>query len=179
MGVHNIRKDLTLDTEGLAAHWGIRPDQVVDYQALVGDTVDAIPGVPLIGPKIAAELLRKHGTLDEILAHAEEMPAESGVRTSFDIASRGSSVANWRDWQTMFRCTSIGSWPELDGLMWSPSQICREFGFRRLAERLGQLQIIVPANEDGWTSQYHVVNTSESLKELEQQLAEQRASRLV
>jgi DNA polymerase-1 len=53
--------------------WGIRPDQVVDFQAIRGDSTDNIPGVPGIGEKGAQELLTKYGTLDEVYAHAEEV----------------------------------------------------------------------------------------------------------
>ena len=56
------------------ADWGIAPEQVVDFQALVGDKVDNVPGVPLIGPKLAKELLEKYGTLENVLDHADEVP---------------------------------------------------------------------------------------------------------
>ncbi|MBI3837427.1 MAG: DNA polymerase I [Planctomycetia bacterium] len=72
--VYNVRKDQTYDACELKADWGIRPDQVVDFQALVGDSVDNVPGVPLIGPKIAGEYLQKYGTLDELLARVDELP---------------------------------------------------------------------------------------------------------
>ena len=71
--VYNIRKNEILDRDFLRQDWGIRPDQVVDYQALVGDSTDNVPGVPLIGPKAARDLLEKYGTLDNILAHADEV----------------------------------------------------------------------------------------------------------
>src|SRR5262249_27928705 len=48
--LYNIRKNEVFDSVKLLATWGIRPDQVVDFQALVGDPTDNIPGVPLIGP---------------------------------------------------------------------------------------------------------------------------------
>ena len=51
----NLRKNIFFDVQALADDWGIRPEQVVDYQALVGDPVDNVPGVPLIGPKLARE----------------------------------------------------------------------------------------------------------------------------
>lgn len=70
----NVRKNQVLDRAALQAEWGIRPEQVVDFQALVGDTVDQIPGVPLIGPKNASELLQRYGSLPEVLAHADEVP---------------------------------------------------------------------------------------------------------
>ncbi|NPA31797.1 MAG: DNA polymerase I [Chloroflexi bacterium] len=52
---------------------GIRPEQVVDYKALVGDKSDNIPGVPGIGPKTAVKLLQKYGDLDNIYAHLDEI----------------------------------------------------------------------------------------------------------
>ncbi|MCU0875085.1 MAG: DNA polymerase I, partial [Pirellulaceae bacterium] len=64
--MYNIRKDQVFDAAALQADWGIRPDQVVDFQALVGDSVDNIPGVQLIGPKIASELLGKYETLEGV-----------------------------------------------------------------------------------------------------------------
>ena len=63
--VYNIRKDEVFDRQSLQAEWGIRPEQVVDFQALVGDSVDNVPGVPLVGPKLAQQLLQKYGTLEE------------------------------------------------------------------------------------------------------------------
>jgi DNA polymerase-1 len=55
--------------------WGVRPDQIPDLKALVGDTSDLIPGVPGIGPKTAAALLARHETLDALYAHLSELPA--------------------------------------------------------------------------------------------------------
>jgi DNA polymerase-1 len=71
--VYNIRKDQTLDREVLKAEWGIAPEQVVDYQTLVGDPTDNVPGVPLIGPKSAQQLLAKYGTLEGVFEHAHEI----------------------------------------------------------------------------------------------------------
>src|SRR5690606_5437202 len=59
--IFNVRKNQVYDVAALAADWGIRPAQVVDFQALVGDPIDNIPGVPLIGPKVARELIDKYG----------------------------------------------------------------------------------------------------------------------
>ena len=57
-----------------AAEWGIAPQQVIDFQALVGDSVDNVPGVPLIGPKLARQLLEQYGTLEAVLDHAGDVP---------------------------------------------------------------------------------------------------------
>ena len=69
----NLRSNALLGPVELAAEWGIRPDQVVDFLALVGDAVDNVPGVPGVGPKTATELLQRFGTLDELLARAAEV----------------------------------------------------------------------------------------------------------
>src|SRR5205814_5190326 len=71
--LYSIRKNEVFDSVKLMATWGIRPDQVVDFQALVGDPTDNIPGVPLIGPKLAQELLTKYETLESVLEHAHEV----------------------------------------------------------------------------------------------------------
>ncbi len=57
VAIYNIRKNEVFGATDLFGAWGIRPEQVVDFQSLVGDKVDNVPGVPLIGPKIARELL--------------------------------------------------------------------------------------------------------------------------
>jgi len=58
--------------------YGVTPAQVPDFLGLKGDTSDNIPGVPGVGEKTAAKLLQQYGTLDEVLAHAEEIPGKLG-----------------------------------------------------------------------------------------------------
>ena len=57
----NLRKRVEYGREELFADWGVTPHQVVDFQALVGDSVDNVPGVPGVGPKTAAKLLAQFG----------------------------------------------------------------------------------------------------------------------
>lgn len=64
------------------AYLGVRPDQVVDYKALVGDHSDNIPGVQGVGEKTACTLLEKYNTLDEIYTHLDELA--KGVRTKLE-----------------------------------------------------------------------------------------------
>jgi len=59
-------KNVEVTREMFVARFGIQPSQMYDYTGLVGDTADGIPGVPGIGPKTAANLLRDFGTLDEV-----------------------------------------------------------------------------------------------------------------
>lgn len=72
----NCRKNTFFDGAALMEVWGVRPDQVVDFQSLVGDSVDNVPGVPKVGPKTARTLLESYGTLDHVLANADKAPGK-------------------------------------------------------------------------------------------------------
>ncbi|MHB8534942.1 MAG: DNA polymerase I [Sulfuricaulis sp.] len=71
-------KDVIYDHDGVVAKFGVAPEQIVDYLALVGDTSDNIPGVPGVGPKTAAKWLQQYGSLDAVMAHAHEVPGKAG-----------------------------------------------------------------------------------------------------
>jgi DNA polymerase-1 len=74
--IFNLRKQEVFDRESLQKDWGIAPEQVIDYQTLIGDSVDNVPGVPGVGPKTATQFLQKYQTLDNLLAHVEEVPGK-------------------------------------------------------------------------------------------------------
>ena len=71
-------KDQTLDIQGVIDKFGVRPDQIIDYLALMGDTSDNIPGVPKVGPKTAAKWLAAYDTIDQIIEHAEDIGGKVG-----------------------------------------------------------------------------------------------------
>jgi len=72
----NCRKGEYFGPPELEKTWGVRPDQVIDFQSLVGDSVDNVPGVPLVGPKKAAALLEQFGDLESVLANADKAPGK-------------------------------------------------------------------------------------------------------
>ena len=65
-----------LDAAGVEAKTGVRPDQIVDWLALVGDAADNIPGVNGIGPKTATKLLAQFGSLPECFAQADRIESD-------------------------------------------------------------------------------------------------------
>ena len=69
--------DDELDAAGVAAKTGVKPSQIVDWLALIGDAADNIPGVNGIGPKTATKLLAQFGSLTECLAQADRIESES------------------------------------------------------------------------------------------------------
>ena len=138
--IYNIRKDTLFDAAALEDTWGVRPDQVVDFQALVGDHVDNVPGISLIGPKIASELLGKYETLEGVLDHAAQV---SGAKRRANLLQgRDTALLSRRlvrlvddlpvpiDWEAG-RCGSF----QMERI----DQLCREFGFRSLADRVRRL----------------------------------------
>ncbi len=67
-----------MDVEGVKTRYGVQPEQIIDYLMLMGDTADNIPGVPKVGPKTAAKWLEEYGTLDNLIAHADEIKGVAG-----------------------------------------------------------------------------------------------------
>ena len=68
----------TLTIDGVFAKFGVRPDQISDYLALVGDSSDNIAGVPKVGTKTAAKWLAEYDTLDNLIAHADDISGKVG-----------------------------------------------------------------------------------------------------
>jgi DNA polymerase-1 len=74
----NTMSHTTMDANGVFEKFGVKPEQIIDYLALVGDSADNIPGVPGVGPVTAAKWLDKYKDLDTITSHAEEIPGKAG-----------------------------------------------------------------------------------------------------
>jgi DNA polymerase-1 len=71
--MYDPMKDRRLEEDAVMEKFGVTPDKMVDLQALIGDSVDNVPGAPGIGPKTAAALLDEYGDLDTLLARAGEI----------------------------------------------------------------------------------------------------------
>jgi DNA polymerase-1 len=76
--LENSMYDQKMDREGVITKFGVPPERIIDYLALVGDTSDNIPGVPKVGPKTAAKWLNEFGSLDQIVERAAEIPGKVG-----------------------------------------------------------------------------------------------------
>jgi DNA polymerase-1 len=87
----NTMNGETLDIAGVKAKFGVAPDRIVDYLALIGDSVDNVPGVAKVGPKTAVKWLEAWGSLDAIVAHANEIGGAVGenLRKHLDFLPLG------------------------------------------------------------------------------------------
>jgi DNA polymerase-1 len=84
--LENTMSDTRLDIQGVIDKFGVRPEQIVDYLALIGDPVDNIPGVPKVGPKTAGKWLAQYETLENLIAHADEISGQIGVNLRASLA---------------------------------------------------------------------------------------------
>ena len=78
IGLVNTMTGSRLDRAGVKAKFDVFPEQIADYLALVGDTIDNIPGVPKVGPKTAAKWLNEYGTLDALVKGANSVAGKVG-----------------------------------------------------------------------------------------------------
>ncbi|MGM0594256.1 MAG: DNA polymerase I [Pseudomonadota bacterium] len=74
----NTMTETEMDPDGVVEKFGIPAERIVDYLALIGDTVDNVPGVPKVGPKTAVKWLEQYGSLDAIIEHADEFKGKVG-----------------------------------------------------------------------------------------------------
>jgi DNA polymerase-1 len=123
----------------------VRPDQVPDFIGLKGDTSDSIPGVPGIGDKTAGQLIAQYGSLEEVLAHVDELsPARSRSLAEHAEQARSSKVL-----ATMRRDLELGVDPA-DLVSRPPDrsqlkEMFRRFEFRSLLSRVDTLDEALPA----------------------------------
>lgn len=168
--IYDLRRNRLIDRDYVRSDWGIDPEQVVDYQAMVGDSVDNVKGIPGIGPKTASQLLQKYRTLEEIKAHVDELP---GKKARENLLKGWSSALASRE---LVRLRVDLPLPE-DWSAWRPSEpdyprllaLFNECGFHRFSE---ELRREMPRTEE-WRTNYRLVRTEVELDQLLAHLARQ------
>ncbi|MFT4194915.1 DNA polymerase I, partial [Ottowia sp.] len=130
------------DEAGVLAEFGVAASQMLDYQTLMGDAVDNVPGVDKVGPKTAAKWLNEYGSLDEIVAHAGQIKGAAGenLRQALDWLPTGRDLLRIRT-----DCDLAGhvdGLPALDSIAARAQQtdaladFYQKFGFRTLTRGL-------------------------------------------
>jgi DNA polymerase-1 len=92
----NTMSHSVLDRDGVVEKFGVPPERIVELLALMGDSTDNIPGIPKVGPKTAARWLNDYGSLDELLARAEEVKGKVGesLRANLDSLALSRRLAS-------------------------------------------------------------------------------------
>jgi DNA polymerase-1 len=131
--------------ERVELRYGIRPDQVPDFIGLKGDTSDNIPGIPGIGDKTAGQLIAQYGSLEEVIAHADELSPARGraVREHAEQAAASKLLATMRrDLPLDVDPADLVSAPPDRSLL---KEIFRRFEFRGLLSRVDTLDAALPS----------------------------------
>ncbi|SJM96573.1 DNA polymerase I [Crenothrix polyspora] len=84
--LENTMTNTRMDVQGVFDKFGVTPEQIVDYLALIGDSSDNIPGIPKVGPKTAAKWLAQYGTLANLVANAHEITGKIGDNLRDNLA---------------------------------------------------------------------------------------------
>jgi DNA polymerase-1 len=120
-----------VDPDEVRKRYGIAPELVPDFIALRGDPSDGLPGAPGIGAKTAADLLQRHGSLDQAIAKAwQERP-----RVTAALTENADELRAFRDIATL-RTTKVKLPPDRDTDLSGGAAAARRYGLNRLAERL-------------------------------------------
>ena len=112
----NTMSNERLDIAGVTAKFGVPPERIVDYLALIGDSVDNVPGVDKVGPKTAVKWLAEHGSLEGVMAAAPTIKGVVGdnLRKALDWLPQGRRLV------TVVTDCDLGGhvmgWPEFDAL---------------------------------------------------------------
>ncbi|MDE0692797.1 MAG: DNA polymerase I [Gammaproteobacteria bacterium] len=156
----NTMTDTALDAGGVQEKYGVPPARIVDYLALMGDSVDNIPGVPKVGPKTAAKWLTEFGTLDDVIARADEVKGKVGenLRGALDTLPMSRDLATIRcDLELEFGIADLESGePDTERLV----ELFERFDFQAWAEELGGGRTVELARE------YPVLESLDALNEL-------------
>ncbi len=155
-----------VDRAWLEKQWGITPEQVIDYLAIVGDKIDNIPGVRGIGEKGAKELIRTYGTLENILKARDELP-KAQWRKAFAEHADDALLSK----QLVTIDTNVPVDIPLEKLKRKPIdeeaaiRLFTELEFKSLIDRHF-------SNNGKFTQNYHIVDTPDKLKKLARSLKE-------
>ena len=163
-------KDVVYDVEGVEAKFGVPPERIVDFLALVGDTSDNIPGVPKVGPKTAVRWLKEYGSLDQLVAQADGVPGKVGenLRASLDQLPLSHQLATVKcdvALEEQPDDLKIGT-PDEDALR----QLYAELEFKTWLSELGGLNE-VDEGDGAATAQYEIVLDKKALSRWLKQLS--------
>ncbi|MDP3232137.1 MAG: DNA polymerase I [Myxococcales bacterium] len=100
VSIYDPVKDSPIDAALALERFGVEPSQMREYQALVGDAIDNIPKVPGVGPKTAVELLKRFGTVENLIAHVDEIEKpklKAAIKENVEQLRRAYQLVSFRD----------------------------------------------------------------------------------
>ena len=146
--LYDPMKDETFDAAAIEANKGYPPGKAIEVQTLSGDSTDNIPGVPGVGPKTAAKLIARYGTVEEVLKHADELTPKlrSNLLDSAETLPLSRKLVTLRRDVPLEVDLEAMAFAGIDAGAIAP--IFAELGFNRLLEQLGPVGERVEAKVD-------------------------------
>ena len=149
-----------IDEEKVKERFGVGPEKVVDVLGLMGDQSDNVPGVPGIGEKTAVELIRKYGSMEEVLAHADEVPRKNIRQSLLDNKDQAHLSK-----QLVTIDTDVPLKLDIDEMRlkeWDVERLSVLFKDLEFTRLLQEIMPQVATHE----VQYHIINDTDELDEL-------------
>ena len=142
----------------------VKPNQIIDYLALMGDTSDNIPGVPKVGPKTASKWLAEYGSLQGVMDHAQDIKGKVGeyLRESLDFLPMSQQLATIKlDCDTG---SEIEDLVQVDADTAALAEYYQKYGFNRWLEELDSGSVATQQAESLPAGEYECVLTEEALE---------------
>jgi len=176
----NTMTDTLMTPESVVEKFGVKPEQIIDYLALMGDSVDNIPGVPKCGPKTAVKWLTEFGSLERVMSHADQVKGKIGenLRNSLDFLPLSQQLATIKcdvelplspgqlKLETPDTSTLRGIFKEMEFKTWLRQ--VEEGAEQKTAEQASESEPAAPAIETNYQTILDQTRLDEWLKKLQQ-----------
>ncbi len=195
--IFNLRKREIFDANTLLTDWGVRPEQVIDYQTLVGDSVDNVRGAEGVGPKTASKYLQEYSTIENLFAHIGDLKGKKKENLQAFVPNMELS----RKLVTLDKHVPVAmDWPNWRIQSWNGPKLLELFrncGFRGFADQVRATIKDAPAESTSgivqgslfsddaaatagnaagtdWPHEYHLVNKAKDFTAFLKQLQKQQ-----
>ena len=152
-----------LDPAGVVEKFGVPPERIIDYLALMGDKVDNVPGVESCGPKTAVKWLTAYGDLDGVVAHADEVKGKAGekLRAALDFLPLGKDLVTIKLDCELEPMDLTLPGPDEAKL----AELYTRFEFKGLLASLGgQVPEVEPVQPAAIDTQYQLIDDTDALR---------------
>jgi DNA polymerase-1 len=169
--IYHPRLKEKLGPQGIKDHFGVSPEQIVDYLSLTGDSSDNIPGIPGVGEKTALKIIEKFGSLDNLLDHIEEVEEKikTKIKDNLELLTLSRQLVDLAKAPGISEAFPLG--PFKDQISGDLLEFFQRLSFSSLVKRFE-----TPALADRETStsqlqiQYHIVKDTGQLRQLKEKI---------
>lgn len=170
--IHVHKDNQIIDAKAVEEKFGVPPSQMLDLLAIMGDKSDNIPGLDGFGPKTAASLLQKFGSLDKILANPDKVPGKKKQETIIEQKNQALMSKELATLQMNIEFPEEKTFFEIDFPKDEElKELYKEMNFRSLLKEIGEPSLDQPdEKKDSIKTQYQIIDNEKDLCDLVQKL---------